>query len=161
MYAVKFKSEENACVFYNVMNTVRHISRFNFIMTEFTKAGKFYVRFDTIRLKKSKHYCGNHAGPCQINPAFEKPHIKGKWLEGADWVAFNDMINDTLDFLQFDADVSSSTCKIRIGLMRCIEYIGEDGADFQRNGVYRNCLNVKVKTKYPNGTPGIDTWVLG
>lgn len=116
------------------------------------------VMIRNVRLRESKHYCGAHAGPCQINPLFHKPHRKAKFLEGADWVAFNDMLNDLLDEMGIHADVSSSVCVIRKGLERCVEYDGKDGQDFNKFGRYANCIGQQVKAKYPAGTPGIDEW---
>jgi len=123
-----------------------------------------WVTFSMVRLRESKPYCGNHAGPCRVNPFFHRPHLKGKWLEGADWVAFNDMVNDALDSLSIVADVSSSHCIIRKGRERCVAYIDGErhGGEWAKQGRYNDHCGKPIgsvpTSDYPNGTPGIDTW---
>lgn len=55
-----------------------------------------------VRLKESRPYCGNHAGPCDAN----NPHArknkdgskpKSKCLEGLDWISVHNIVNDWLD----------------------------------------------------------------
>lgn len=69
--------------------------------------GRDSLRLRMIRLRRAKHYCGQHAGPCPANPLFEAPHRACRYLEGADWVAFDDMINDVLDRHRIEARVWS------------------------------------------------------
>ena len=81
------------------------------------------ITIHDIRLIQSKDYCGNHPLPCPVRPwQPHKDHIHSRCLEGADWVAFNDMLNDVLDKLQVSANVASSLVIIRKGVMRCVQY---------------------------------------
>ena len=105
-------------IFTSLTDQVRH-SRFTARLE--LNNGKLSIH--QIRLKASKSYCGNHPYPCPVTP-FERRHRKGKWLEGADWVGFNDLINDVLDDLAVDADVGSSLVTIRKGRKRCVRYEG-------------------------------------
>jgi hypothetical protein len=125
-----------------------------------------------IILKSSKEYCGQHAFACEIaNPGRALLGVKerkGKWLEGADWVAFNDMVNDILDLMNNPtADVWSDARNrdkgivIRQGRDRCIEYFGDidAGGDWKKFGVYEDCVGMSdVHARYPEGTPGIATY---
>lgn len=73
------------------------------------------VKIINIRLKSKKEYCGNHPAACEIgNPT----HKKSKYLEGADWVEFDDWINDQLDAKSISANISTITCQVRRGRMR-------------------------------------------
>jgi len=60
------------------------------------------IELRSIRLKESRPYCGNHAGPCDAN----NPHArknkdgskpKSKCLEGLDWIKVHNIVNDWLD----------------------------------------------------------------
>ncbi len=67
-------------------------------LTQIFDQSRFVARIETrsnkitihdVRLKEKKDYCGNHPFACPVR-GFERPHKKYKYLEGADWVAFND-----------------------------------------------------------------------
>lgn len=112
-----------------------------------------------VRLKQKKLYCGSHPFKCPLRhePGLRN-HRKTKFLEGADWVAFNDLINDVLDNLGVSADVASSLVVIRKGTYRCIKYDGhktEGFSEWNKFGEYKNCIGKIVKSKFPVGTPGI------
>ncbi len=121
------------------------------------------IRLFSIRLKTAKGYCGNHPGPCRLTG---RKHARHKYLEGADWVSFNDMVNDLLDRLDLDADVRSSTCWIRKGGKRRTCYgmvVGVFGhVDWEPHGDQTEYLDCRLKeapeTEYPTGTPGIFGW---
>ena len=124
------------------------------------------VSIHLVRLKESKHYCGNHPLPCPIRP-FPKKHIHSTCLEGADWVAFNDMINDVLDNLGVSANVASSLVVIRKGNERCINYDsqvlsnGIDNEWTRDSHCFENRIGqVSPRSEYPNGTPGIPEYLL-
>jgi len=80
------------------------------------------VSMTKVRVPK-KEYCGNHMKACE-NP--NKKHRHGTHLEGADWVEFNDMVNNALDALGVSANVASSKsmggCIVRKGDRRRIRY---------------------------------------
>lgn len=63
------------------------------------------IYMERIRLTEPKEYCGNHPGPCIVNPFFNPPKRKYRFLEWDDWVAFHDLVNDVLDTMGVDADV--------------------------------------------------------
>lgn len=137
-------------------------------LIEFLGRSRFTARVESfprkmtirdVRLKNAKDYCGNHPFACIA----DRPHRKFKYLEGADWVAFNDMVNDVLDKLNVSANVESSVCVIRIGAERCIEYSGKsDGfhPEWTKKGIYKNCIGTNVRARYPEGTPGNDKWKM-
>lgn len=123
------------------------------------------IKIVQVRLKDSKAYCGNHPGSCEIGGA----HRKGAYLEGADWVEFNDLINDVLDSLSVSADAATSVCVIRYGDYRRTHYgmerdfWGGDGAIAQwemedplhvGNFMGHDPKDIPCST-YPEGTPGM------
>lgn len=120
------------------------------------------LTFHDIRLLASKEYCGNHPEECK-GP--ERTERKMRFLEGADWVAFNDMVNDVLDDMCVSANVASSICAIRIGYERCVDYSSSpnyinQNSRWARYGRYEDfCGQPHPKAKYPEGTPGIDTYL--
>jgi hypothetical protein len=71
--------------------------------------GAYGIKIDRIRLKfKSRHWCGQHPGPCPVNGFPRTFGAKGAHLlEGADWVGFNDFLNSVLDRLGVEAGVFS------------------------------------------------------
>ena len=137
------------------------------------KQSRFTARIEThknkitihdVRLKEKKHYCGNHPFSCPVTP-WKKPHKKLNYLEGADWVAFNDLINDILDSLRISANVASSLVIIRKERKRCVNYTGHALNEFNNgwdkdSGVFQDCIEKQepVKSEYPEGTPGIASY---
>jgi len=79
-------------------------SRFTASSEEAQYRGKWGVKFECVRLRYKKDYCGAHPGPCLNN---NRKHMKARFLEGMDWVGFNAMINDMLDKRNVDCDVFS------------------------------------------------------
>lgn len=134
-------------------------SRFK-IETEIFKQNE--ITISKVRLKESKPYCGNHPGSCQ-NPHDKKR--KGVYLEGKDWIEFNDLLNDFMDKFRIAADISSTSCIIRKDMRRRIKYgmvdisrVGFSHFDWDKKGTesdYKYCVGLKPpKTKFPKGTPG-------
>lgn len=128
-------------------------------------AGQFSVH--VVRLKRAKDNCGQHPGPCLLN----RPHRVSRFLEGADWVAFNDFINDTLDRLAVSADVWTINREavrggrfyLRRGRCRRMEY---DCAPFSPmspqvgweplSAEFEDWIGRSApRSWYPAGTPGI------
>lgn len=119
------------------------------------------VKLSQIRLKSSKEYCGNHPSACEVgNPK----HRKARYLEGADWVEFDDMLNDLLDQMGVSANVASSMCILRKGTFRRTEY---SNGPRQGNGNYTWAKDDPAsyedwcgkegapRSAFPEGTPGI------
>lgn len=72
------------------------------------------LQISNVRLLHKKDYCGAHPGECQLNPFFQKPHMKASYLEGLDWVGFNKMLNDTIDALGLEAWIYSFNREARV-----------------------------------------------
>ena len=123
------------------------------------------IRLDPVRLFKKKDYCGNHPGPCLLGGGRKHKHYT--YLEGADWVAFNDLVNTVLDRLKVDARVSSGILITRKGRRRRIKYdqrffnfdsrlivdwepVGDPDADY-----VDYCGQSAPASWYPSGTPGV------
>ncbi|MCI0421496.1 MAG: hypothetical protein L0312_20105 [Acidobacteria bacterium] len=137
------------------------------------------IRIETVRLRIRKLYCGQHAGPCLVNPIFNRRHFKAIYLEGADWIGFDDMLNDVLDEMSMDAKVWSSRAGdikgrlyIRRGRKRRIHYDMIAGHDTAFGTVYvwdgageeddfYDCIDLPKPfppSAYPAGTPGLAEW---
>lgn len=101
---------------YESLMTTLTRSRF---VTSLEIVNSYTLKFRMVRLKVRKPYCGNHPAHCETRGIVRKPR-KLNFLEGADWVAFNDLLNDVLDSLAISATVKSSACLIRKGhLTKC------------------------------------------
>lgn len=115
----------------------------------------------SIRLADAKEYCGNHPCACEIgNPK----HRHGRYLEGADWVEFNDRLNNVLDAMGVSANVESAVCVVRKGMLRRIVY--REGHrplagnyEWDKCGLpehYGNYVGREApRSEFPEGTPGI------
>lgn len=121
------------------------------------------VKITEVRLTEKKLYCGNH--PCACENPFQK-HICLPFLEGADWVEFNDLLNDLLDGLKVPAKVWSGVVNVRDGWLRRVyyregEFIG--GAwQWDRQGENSDWADSRFEglpphSEFPIGTPGIHT----
>lgn len=122
------------------------------------------VTIRKVRLTYRKDYCGNHPLPCPVR-AVPRRHPVNTLLEGADWVGFNDMINDVLDTLGVDCDAGSSHVKIRKNGARCVRYDaqplrnGIDNEWVKDSGAFENHMHREHKhASYPEGTPGFATY---
>lgn len=122
--------------------------------------GRNVVDVLDIRLAEAKPYCGNHPDACEVG--IGKPR-RAKFLEGADWVDFNDRLNDVLDRLDVDADVASAVCNIRQGRQRRTCYTSEPTFGRQTQWVkvgssydYEDWCGRSgaPASDYPLGTPG-------
>jgi hypothetical protein len=118
------------------------------------------IKIRNIRLKEKKEYCGNHPAECIVIFGPERTR-RGVWLEGLDWVEFNDRINDILDELNISANVYTSVCHIRKGERRRIHYgMWTDGrfnfwakhGNSERYEDWRG--KIAPNSIYPEGTPG-------
>ncbi len=77
------------------------------------------VKIEQVRLRVGKEFCGNHPAACEVgNPT----HRKGAYLEGADWVQFNDELNNILDRMGVSARVESAQVILRKGPLRRTHY---------------------------------------
>ncbi len=118
-------------------------------------------------LKDSKEWCGSHPNACEI---IERSR-KARWLEGADWVEFNDRLNDVLDALSIEARVYATRVpvEIRDGLKRRINYdshifnanhpifgvVWEWDKDGEEDDYEDWCGKVAPNSTWPEGTPGL------
>lgn len=120
-----------------------------------TYEGDTTIKLSNIRLRTPKPYCGNHAGPCVVGRPGR--HRRARYLEGRDWVDFNDLINDVLDRLNVSARVWTSICVIREGRDRRIDYDSSEGrqGEWDKRGEMANyCGREAPRSTYPAGTPG-------
>lgn len=123
--------------------------RFSAILTE---SGRRII-VKPVRLINAKEYCGQHPGECIETPFGPRPKRKRHHLlEWDDWVAFHDVVNDTLDRLRVSADVWANPLEkmdrgskmwIRRGLSRRVKWDWEDDWSTGR----------RVQT-WNHGTPG-------
>jgi hypothetical protein len=130
-------------------------SRFNVVV----EIGSDSISLKKIRLKTSKLYCGNHPNACEIGGERSR---RGLYLEGADWVEFNDCLNNLLDRLRLSANISSSVCIIRKYTKRRTVY---DSFRVYRNYQWyrdepddcwvNNIGGSPMISEFPEGTPGI------
>lgn len=141
------------------LNLQRYIDNHSRFTAEVDLIGKTVIKIRNIRLRESRKYCGNHPNECEFPGA---PLRKAKYLEGADWVDFNDMINDILDAFAVDANVVTSVCKVRKNKQRRVYYGSymrgrfwqwnmDEPDDCYENWIHREAPN----SEYPFGTPGV------
>lgn len=105
------------------------------------------VKVTEVRLRNAKHFCGQHPGPCPVLFGGPRPHRKHKFLEGLDWVGFNQMFNDLMDRKKIDCDFFSYNREMRGGDIANLRhwelveplYKGTDTTDATR-GCYRITL---------------------
>jgi hypothetical protein len=71
------------------------------------------VKVTEVRLRNAKDFCGQHPGPCVA--LFPRPHRRHKFLEGLDWVGFNQMFNNLMDRKKIDCDFFSYNREMRGG----------------------------------------------
>lgn len=116
-----------------------------------------YIKIRMIRLKQKKAYCGNHPNECLVAGS----HRKGVWLEGLDWVEFNDLINDLLDEMHVSANVKTAVCILRKGTMRRTHYGSHQQGMFwqwnmdEHESHYEDWCDLKAPcSTCPEGTPG-------
>lgn len=120
------------------------------------------IKLREIRLVEKKKYCGNHPGECLLpqSPG-QRSQGQRQYLEGLDWVDFNDHLNDVFDAMSMNARVRSSEVEIRQGLKRRVMYGSHLQGRFMIWDVqgtfdeYEDwCGKVAPASEYPEGTPG-------
>jgi len=155
---ITIKDDSNRAL---VMNKVdyhfNNNSRFTCDVEPIGYNSRFKVR--NVRLRESKIYCGSHPYACDIAGG-----RRGKYLEGADWVDFNDQLNDVLDDLEVSAWVRSSVCEIRFDRRRRVAYDGylanpyRNEYQWDKKGEVNDyedwCGKIAPDSLYPEGTPG-------
>lgn len=116
-----------------------------------------------VRLRAPKEFCGNHPAACEIgNPH----HRKGRYLEGADWVQFNDELNNILDRMGVSARVESVLVILRKGSLRRTHYShgypssGRNAQwkkDSDREEDWGDCMDTILRpvSTFDEGTPGV------
>jgi hypothetical protein len=142
----------------------------DFIRMKINNGSRFSVEIDilsarrlkmrNVRLKESRPYCGSHPNACEVAGA-DRSY---KYLEGTDWVEFNDRINDCLDFLNINARVFSGVCEVRAGTKRRINYGSHHTGWFNQPYEWDKvgepcdyedyCGIYAPDSSYPFGTPG-------
>jgi hypothetical protein len=140
-------------------------SRFNVGGIEIRGARKPWLKILEVRLNEKKDYCGNHPFGCPVRPWGNQKHARRNYLEGADWVEWDDRINDVLDELNMSANVKTAVCIVRKGRLRRMEYWGHSLNEFNNqwdedcdDEFYEDwCGSGKVApaSNYPADTPGL------
>ena len=101
---------------------MRDESRFRFYQQDYATSRGWTILVGNIRLKTAKPYCTQLPAACiEISC---RGHRWANTLEAADWVAFNDMLNDICDAEVIEANIRSQHPKvwIRKGYERRIRY---------------------------------------
>lgn len=128
------------------------------------------LKIKGVRLKRKKPYCGQHAGPCRLTGIKHHPRF---YLEGLDWVAFNDMLNDLCDAHRIEADIwtdgreQSGRLYLRHGRRRRDRYnqlndtpfwdAYHDPNDF--TDIHFGKSEPDIRSDYVEGTPGLPEWL--
>lgn len=130
------------------------------------------LRIVGVRLKRKKFYCGQHAGPCRNT--IRRRHPLASYLEGADFVGFNDMLNDLCDKYSIEADIWSTReslgrLYLRRGRSRCVYYECDyiTGRHWHANknvstSFTDHHFGIKTpaeRSEFTDGTPGIPEWL--
>ena len=167
---VTCKSLTEASAVTDALKRSMHLSRFKCEYDMANKSamqrGNWYVTLSEVRLLESRPYCGNHPAEC------ERPHPHGHklrkaaYLEGTDWVAFNDMVNDTLDNLGHEGNAATAICVIRTNGRRRTNYgmyRSFNQNQWEKTGHldqdYADCRGKTAPiSDYPFGTPGTYAW---
>lgn len=134
-----------------------------FIAKHIDQANSQAIKITDVRLKIKKKYHGSNANVFQHS--WKKTFPRQLFLEGADWVEFNDLVNNVLDKLNVSAKVETNTCVIRKGEKRRITY-DADYSSWNPNvmvwekkgaeGHYvDNMGKPPIESQFPLGTPGI------
>lgn len=154
--SIKNNSFDPPSLALHIQRYIDNTSRFT---AEVSLVGKTVIKIRNIRLRESRKYCGNHPNECEFPGA---PLRKAKYLEGADWVDFNDMINDICDALAVDANIATAVCKVRKNKQRRVYYGSymrghfwqwnmDEPDEYYENWVHRPAPD----SQYPFGTPGV------
>lgn len=155
---------------YKLLNSIdswfnRKRGRFDVkLCVESVRYAKQYINITQVRLRAAKEFCGNHPAACEVgNPN----HRKGKYLEGADWVQFNDELNNILDRMNVSARVESAQVIVRKGELRRTNYrhrYPRPGAnaewvkDSPHEFDWEDCRGIKKDhpvSEFNEGTPGV------
>ena len=151
------------------------ISRFTAdVQIEYHPRHKQAIKIECVRLRRKKPYCGQHPGPCLVQAV--RKHRVGRWLEGADWVGFNDGLNDLFDRMKWRADIWSYNREavggiyyIRRGRLRRIDYTHNTDYRFGQFIAFWEKAEQHdfddhfgrkrpLRSAYPCGTPGLADW---
>ena len=149
------KARDEAFVMNAISRAINDESRFKVEVRG--RRGHFLL--SKIRLKESKPWCGSHPLRCDENATNRKSTL----LEGADWVEFNDRINDVLDRYEVSANIASAVCILRKEEQRRIYYgwhldaagNPEWNMDEDEWGYSNYCGLIALPSLYPDGTPGL------
>jgi len=140
--------------------------RLNFVLAKSRFTARFEIlprgfKIINVRLNQHKAYCGNHPNACELGDNGQSR--LGRYLEGADWVEFNDLLNNFFDRRSLSAYISSAVCIARKNELRRTHY-GSYGLP-GRNKIWNydesdmhytdNRRGKYMISTFPDGTPGI------
>ncbi len=114
-----------------------------------------------VRLRASKPYCGNHPNACELGGNERSP--RALYLEGADWVEFDDLLNNFFDRRRLSARISSANCIVRKHELRRTYYgsysLGFGNRIWNRDECDAHYIDNRggkhMISGFPDGTPGI------
>lgn len=152
---------------YNQLKEKRDSGRFDFKWEGTTTARAHIIRIGNVKLKKPKPYCSAQPGPCWQRSLHT--HCWYNHLEGADWVGFNDGINDILDGMNVQANVRQGAVLIRLAGLRRVRYGADKEEGFPQqwwqkrgdlNSDFMDCRHLATTPRawFPEGTRGFPVW---
>jgi hypothetical protein len=153
--------EGSRAILWNNVRFFLENSRFTGELEDASTTRHYVIKIRNIRLREKKPYCGNHPAMCENTGETRR---KGTWLEGADWVEFNDSLNDICDRENISADIRSSICILRKGRERRMEYGYRQVNDrftewnLDDEDSYENWCGkeeLAPASEFPFGTPGL------
>lgn len=126
---------------------------------------RYVIEMRSIRLRVAKPYCGQHAGPCQV----ERKLKNMRYLETHDWIELHKLINDRCDACHVKADIHTSrvdTYRVRglvnKFLVRTVEWGARKRYDYINGqpdnlfGIAHYVFNPGTRSQFENGS-GLDT----
>lgn len=114
-----------------------------------------------MRLRSRKPYCGSHPDACELGGI--ETSRRTCYLEGADWVEFNDLLNNFFDRRRLSARIASVACIVRKYELRRTHYgsysLGRGNRiwNYDEPAMHYsdNRGGKPMISDFPDGTPGI------
>lgn len=126
---------------------------------------RYVIEMRSIRLRVAKLYCGQHAGPCQV----ERKLKMSRCLETHDWIDLHKLVNDRLDARNVKADITTTRVDtfrvkgfINKFLIRTVEWGARKRYDYINGqpdnlfGIAHYVFNPGTRSQFESGS-GVDT----
>ena len=123
-YTIKIAANNKPGTIEAILTLLRQLaSDAGFVINDVTRIEKMFsnrpfrggwlgLELRQIRRKERKAYCGQHAGPC-VRPPRERQRRNSVCLDGEDWIAFHNVVNDVLDSMGLVAEVYTTPQDVR------------------------------------------------